>query len=235
MQAVAHGAVAAHGVAAAYGVAVAHGAAACEGSTVCIVDFDDTIFPTSQTADLSARELMDKWGSLTNLSDVVVHTLCSMRQHAAVYVVTNAGAAWVDNVKGCGNMSALASTQTWYDGLVSARDMCEGGDIPTKLWKHFAFRSIMDMHPAVTRLISIGDAWGDMEAAQAMTDRSPELCTVTVKFPKAQHADSLLQLWANIQLNAGEMVRAACSTHVDMDTGERGCVQHEEDPAAHAQ
>lgn len=129
-----------------------------------LVDWDDTLFPTSHLSknniDLLNIESIKKTQigySLIKLDTLLYKLLTNMLQHGKIIIVTNALMKWI-------NLSSklLVKTTELLNSkieIISARERYQA-QFPHDpyLWKHLTFESIVKNFNNLNQVISIGDA-----------------------------------------------------------------------------
>jgi len=184
--------------------------------TTFIVDWDDTLFPTSALQALGPETLRD---AFTHLDSLVEQLLMTMLSVPCSYVVllTNANLTWVFHAADefMPKVSKLLREPPKNFELISAHrsrsDLPEVGTpeyiAAVQTWKREAIRPLSvsiqelidDANAATCQVISVGDSPHDLEAAHALSTllRCDQRLVKTVQMkPRPNHAELFGQLRA---------------------------------------
>jgi hypothetical protein len=149
------------------------------GKSIFVVDWDDTLFPTSRWEG--------EKNSLAALEPVVCHMLCELVKRGSTLIVTNSEDGWVDFCIKSSSWSQL-ETLMGFIPVYSAQSRFASAECtnPSE-WKKLAFDSILstiDSH----QIISIGDGPSEREAAVAAASNVSKVskCIATAKFPSVE-------------------------------------------------
>lgn len=126
---------------------------------VCIVDWDDTVFPTSEFKDFEI-EMLTTLTAYPELEDRICKMFAEISKHAAPYIVSNASADWLNRCLAI--FPKLAALGIPY---ISARDFNNGFE--RDQWKSRTFAMICETYSA-KRLITLGDMDEHMHAARLL-------------------------------------------------------------------
>lgn len=124
--------------------------------TLVLIDWDDTLFPTTWSMEISKTRNVDLGKfNLTLLDRTIFQLISTLLTIADVKIVTNASMEWIIKT-----LSYLPSSNYLISEnieIISARDKF-GEKYPMRLWKINVFNSIFDSyHTKSKNIISIGD------------------------------------------------------------------------------
>lgn len=123
-------------------------------TTITIIDWDDTLFPTSwvmlNKIPIKKNDIFDK------LDKLIYNFLSTI--NGIIYIVTNAMIKWVQL-----SLSVLPKTADFINNntsVISAKEKYEGQTRNIMDWKKFTFKEIANNHVLnnIKNIISIGDA-----------------------------------------------------------------------------
>lgn len=171
--------------------------------TLCILDWDDTILPSSWVHENCRR--FGVWAPITpqqrevlaELAQRAAETIQAAKQIGTVLVVTNAARGWIE-------LSCLRFLPTLFPllesvKLLSARTMYESQDLPLPShWKLAAFSDelhrIFDADRARRKnIVSIGDGIHEREALLMATADLPNCRVKVLKFVEQPAVEELRQ------------------------------------------
>lgn len=190
--------------------------------TLIILDWDDTLFPTSWTInkgiDLTDKNVQNKYIVFFSKLDMLVHKLIfNMIKYGKVIVVTNAMAKWVDI-----SSNVLPNTSTLikkHVKIVSAKDMYRKkypNNIP--LWKKLIFHRLAKEYyknnKSHQNIISIGDAMYEYEALVSLSDNKNSKYLKSIKFIEKPTFDKLIDQLEVLQGSFNNMVKK--KNHMDL-------------------
>lgn len=136
---------------------------------VCIVDWDDTVFPTSEFKDFEIEML----STYPELEDRICKMFAEISKHAAPYIVSNASADWLNRCLAI--FPKLAALGIPY---ISARDFNNGFE--RDQWKSRTFAMICETYSA-KRLITLGDMDEHMHAARLLDSIVTSVASIRFK------------------------------------------------------
>jgi len=204
----------------------------CPEQTVIVLDWDDTLCPTSAMRDLGftpygARPVAQP--RLREHSHAVVELLLAASKLSdKVVIVTNAQEGWVEATCTAW-MPELLPTLKFYE-IVSARAQWEPRGFTSPLdWKKMAFSEIITsfysraFNETVANVISVGDADYEREALlQVMASRPLSkfgACRAkAVKFDERPSTERLLRQLRLLTLGLGQVVEHDDSLDVQLDS-----------------
>lgn len=130
-----------------------------------ILDWDDTMFPTSWTIKnnikISNKEYSKQYQILfEDLDKLLSKMLTQFLIYGKVYIVTNGSERWIKS-----SIDILPNTKKIVESnilVISSRDIHKDTDVPIHNWKNNTFKKIVDIENSEGELfktiISIGDA-----------------------------------------------------------------------------
>ena len=132
-------------------------------SVVTIIDFDDTLFPTSFFGKLETMPVIVK-SHMGAYRQLVNHFMQNIQQHSdKVYIVSNASQGWIDSASSA-YLPELADIE-----VISAKDKySEKYPAASWVWKKKVFEEIITKHPDIKQFISIGDGPDEFISAQQL-------------------------------------------------------------------
>jgi len=174
---------------------------------VILVDWDDTILPTTwlqlqgllgvdgsiNTLNMSSQQQM----LLHDLESKVMQVLWTAMGHGRVVVVTNAAEGWAQ--ASCSAfLPDLCHVLDQLD-VISARSMyeCKGETSPSS-WKQLAFADVLDaafddLHSVQQHVISIGDSMYEHAALTAMQEKSSSHYAKSLKLMERPSIEVLIE------------------------------------------
>uniref|UniRef100_A0A7S1KZA1 Acid phosphatase n=1 Tax=Alexandrium catenella TaxID=2925 RepID=A0A7S1KZA1_ALECA len=170
-------------------------------ATLFILDWDDTIMPTTwlHSAGLLAdpASVNRHWGQLSVVADAAARTLSTLKQLGQIVIVTNAEEGWVQQSTVLfmpGLMMLLLGVQ-----VISARTLY-GQRIPNAPleWKRLAFESIIGsfrkrLSPGQqANVVSVGDLVAEQAALRSATRDVPECWGKSMKLQEHPHLGQLV-------------------------------------------
>lgn len=194
--------------------------------TTAILDWDDTICPSTYLASLGLR--VDDAGSLplalqkqlSQLEEAVINIVKEALRFGKVVVITNAEAGWVE-LSGKRFLPRVVSFLTTHDiKIVSARTSFESDfpDAPSS-WKMAAFsQEVAVMFPNEDELnvLVLGDSMSERDAAHALSTRLPNSRVKTVKFVERPSIDQLMRQVQLVAQSLPDLATYASSFDVDL-------------------
>lgn len=190
-----------------------------KNSTLIILDWDDTLFPTSWTVskniDLINPLMRKKYAhSFNNLDNRLSRLLTLLQNYGTVVIITNAMNEWVDL-----SSSVLPQTKPLLQNIeiVSAREMYQA-TYNMHEWKKLAFKYLISKHHQRTQynnLLSIGDADHEYNALIGLYnfESLPYKYMKSVKFMRSPEYAILLAQLGDLEKN----VKYICRSHRHMD------------------
>lgn len=194
--------------------------------TTAILDWDDTICPSSYLASLGLR--VDDPGSLpaplreqlAQLEIAVINIVKEALRFGAVVVITNAEAGWVE-LSGRRFLPSVVRFLEENDiRIVSARTSfeCDFPDAPSS-WKVAAFsQEVTHMFPDEDELnvLVLGDSMSERDAAHALGSRMPNSKVKTVKFVERPSIDQLMRQVQLVAQSLPDLASYSSSFDVDL-------------------
>lgn len=197
-------------------------------STLIIIDWDDTLFPTTWVHDnnISLLNNVNKnKNKFYELDNTIFDVLTNLSKLGKVVIVTNAAKKWV-------SMSSVVLPQTKQlinesINVISARDMYKK-EYPkdTYIWKKLVFKNLVLTHFmyrfSTENIVSIGDADYEYKALVDLYNnnlKTPKRILKSVKLIRYPSVDVLLD-----QLKVlNDSVSDICShnTHIDLVFGNK--------------
>lgn len=134
--------------------------------TLIIIDWDDTLFPTSwvvqKDIDLHNKKTRERYAVFfSELDNILCKLLIKMINMSTVVIVTNASMRWIE-VSGKMIPNAFNFINQHIE-IISARDIYQN-KYPNNahMWKEIVFKNLINIHlnksKKVQNIISIGDA-----------------------------------------------------------------------------
>lgn len=175
----------------------------CASKTTAILDWDDTICPSTHLSQLGLR--VDDVGDLPDvlqeqlaqLEVAVINIMREAMRFGNVVVITNAEAGWVE-LSGRRFLPDVIEFIRMYDiKVVSARTNFEK-EFPNapSSWKVASFsQEVKQMFPHDDQLnvLVLGDSMSERDAAHALGGRMPDSKVKTVKFVERPSIDQLMR------------------------------------------
>ncbi len=121
-------------------------------SAVTILDWDDTLFPSTNKSD----------HDLSLLEPVICNLVENLKQRSLTVIVTNSQTGWINLCLEQHGWESLRQILVRVP-IFSARDWWEKDSPDPTEWKKRAFESLLNQIPTV-QLISIGDSESEHEA-----------------------------------------------------------------------
>ena len=136
--------------------------------TIYLVDWDDTLFPTSfcnkNNIDLKNSSNIDNYKLFfIELDKTILNILEKLKLSGTIYIITNASILWIKNC-----LKTLPKTKNYIVNnkirIISARDMYSKLNNSPLKWKIFTFQNVIDIvmnnnnNNNILNIISIGDA-----------------------------------------------------------------------------
>ncbi|CAN8069957.1 unnamed protein product [Agarophyton chilense] len=194
--------------------------------TTAIIDWDDTICPSTYLASLGLR--VDDRGSLPavlrtqleQLEEAVVEIVKEALRFGKVVIITNAEAGWVE-LSGRRFLPRVVNFLVENDiKIVSARTSFESDypDAPSS-WKVAAFsQEVAVMFPNEDELnvLVLGDSMSERDAAHALSTRLPNSRVKTVKFVERPSIDQLMRQVQLVAQSLPDLATYASSFDVDL-------------------
>lgn len=194
--------------------------------TTAILDWDDTICPSTYLASLGLR--VDDPGSLPlslqnqleMLEVAVINIVREALRFGKVVVITNAEAGWVE-LSGRRFLPRVVHFLASHDiKIVSARTSFESDypDAPSS-WKMAAFsQEVACMFPNDDELnvLVLGDSMSERDAAHALSNRLPNSRVKTVKFVERPSIDQLMRQVQLVAQSLPDLATYASSFDVDL-------------------
>lgn len=194
--------------------------------TTAILDWDDTICPSTYLASLGLR--VDDPGSLplslqkqlSQLEMAVINIVKEALRFGKVVIITNAEAGWVE-LSGKRFLPAVVSFLDQHDiKIVSARTSFESDypDAPSS-WKMAAFSqevAVMFPNDDELNVLVLGDSMSERDAAHVLSTRLPNSRVKTVKFVERPSIDQLMRQVQLVAQSLPDLATYACSFDVDL-------------------
>lgn len=203
------------------------GGVSCERSkTTAILDWDDTICPSTYLASLGLR--VDDSASLPvplqqqleQLEQAVINIVKKALRFGAVVIITNAEAGWVELSGRRFLPRVVQFLEAHHIKIVSARTSFESHypDAPSS-WKVAAFsQEVSEMFPGDDELnvLVLGDSMSERDAAHALGSRMPNSRVKTVKFVERPSIDQLMRQVQLVAQSLPDLASYASSFDVDL-------------------
>jgi len=180
--------------------------------TLILLDYDDTVFPTSWCATRRFDACVTKDDEFTenerarllDLDEVLCSVILKMENLGTVILVSNATEEWILQT----SMSHLKNFHKMLGSIVRVFSCPTvfGRGLPLEQWKVLGFRSILDEAQAAMaavseyttpmngfNLIVVGDDTLEMDAAHAT--RAPDDLLKTVQFMRRPSLSNVLEEW----------------------------------------
>lgn len=194
--------------------------------TTAILDWDDTICPSTYLASLGVR--VDETGvlspslkaQLAKLEEAVIDIVKEALRFGAVVIITNAEAGWVE-LSGRKFLPGVVRFLEDNDiKIVSARTTfeCDFPDAPSS-WKVAAFsQEVTQMFPDEDELnvLVLGDSMSERDAAHALGSRMPNSKVKTVKFVERPSIDQLMRQVQLVAQSLPDLASYSSSFDVDL-------------------
>lgn len=194
--------------------------------TTAILDWDDTICPSTHLASLGLR--VDDPSALppalqrqlAQLEVAVINIVEEALRFGQVVIITNAEAGWVE-LSGRRFLPRVVSFINSHDiKVVSARTSFESDypDAPSS-WKMAAFsQEVAVMFPNEDELnvLVLGDSMSERDAAHALSSRLPNSRVKTVKFVERPSIDQLMRQVQLVAQSLPDLATYASSFDVDL-------------------
>ncbi|CDW82973.1 adp-ribosylation factor gtpase- [Stylonychia lemnae] len=172
-----------------------------QNQNLVILDWDDTIFPTSHLNPVDESQydfLLEKYQKyLTEIEEQAIKLFQSCTKQCKVVIITNAKKGWVE-FSSRKFMPNLHNFLMKYVKIVSARvDYEEQYPMDTYKWKQLAFQKLWECKDlqldkaAITNLITFGDSEYEMEAARKFGARSEKCFVKLIKLRECPSFDEL--------------------------------------------
>jgi len=190
-------------------------------STLIILDWDDTLFPTSWTVskniDLINPLMRKKYIQNFHDLDIILSSLLTaLSNYGTIVIITNAMPEWIEL-----SSSVLPKTKKILQHLevISAREMYQSTYNMSE-WKKLAFKYLIFKHAEKNRynnLLSIGDADYEHVALVALYDSEiiPNKYMKSIKFVRSPEYEVLLDELRQIEKD----VKYICKSprHLDLE------------------
>lgn len=194
--------------------------------TTAILDWDDTICPSTYLASLGLR--VDDPGSLPlslqkqleQLEVAVINIVKEALRFGNVVIITNAEAGWVE-LSGRRFLPRVVKFLASHDiKIVSARTSFESDfpDAPSS-WKMAAFShevAVMFPNEDELNVLVLGDSMSERDAAHALSTRLPNSRVKTVKFVERPSIDQLMRQVQLVAQSLPDLATYAQSFDVDL-------------------
>lgn len=173
--------------------------------TICVIDWDDTCYPTTQLNSNPEPGILPYMPLLgCRLKRTFEHAIAMTD---VVYIVTNAKLEWL---KHCikASFPSLFDTFESRVNLVSARDSFGGEESHDMCltWKLKAFQSILDYHSEsvtdLVRFLSFGDSPAEEYALKMLTmpsKSSADIVKINVNFPVSMDSRFIQGAWEAVE------------------------------------
>lgn len=195
--------------------------------TTAILDWDDTICPSSALASLGLRvddasQLpLQLRQQLEQLELAVIHIVEQALRFGNVVIITNAEAGWVE-LSGRRFLPRVVSLLNRHSiKIVSARSCFEAHypDAPSS-WKCAAFEHEVDAmfpdHQDELNVLVLGDSMSERDAAHALSLRLPKSKVKTVKFVERPSIDQLMRQVQLVTQSLPDLATYASSFDIDL-------------------
>jgi hypothetical protein len=200
------------------------------GQTVIILDWDDTILPSSYLCQhgYPAGKSISTKPTINSIAAASAKFIALAQSLGQVFIITNAASGWVEH--SCRKYMPQLLPSLKGIPIISARtnhEKCHPDNV--QMWKNEAFLELakkqLDLE-AVTNLVAIGDSWNEIDALHMMGKEFPHVVTKTVKFVECPSLAELLQQLHNVHRNLSGIVTSgssveACFKQQDFDVVEQ--------------
>lgn len=163
--------------------------------TLIVLDYDDTLFPTTELRRLGYATTVqeelpdDELAEIQQIEDQAIRLVELCAQHGSVILLTNAEGRWL-RLSTASYMPRLRKQLEQYSRTVYGREFAETCPEDPGKWKELAFRDVLqslrqDLDGDQTiRLVSVGDSTFERQAAKDAGAASDEFGKVEVKTVK---------------------------------------------------
>lgn len=164
-----------------------------KASSIIVLDWDDTLFPTSVRTSCTMVPGSGKWNAACrSLEDAVIDLLKICLVVAQVQIVSNASMDWITQ-----SMAIYMPNLRWFVErnsirLISARDLAGDSSSDASIWKTDVFmREILRIQSAsgAVNFISVGDGDAELEAARSLRSESPDTVLKCVRLRRRPSMD----------------------------------------------
>ena len=163
--------------------------------TLIILDWDDTLFPTSwsirNNIDFTKKEVRDKYIVFFAKLDLLLYKLfINLLRYGQIYIVTNAMTKWIVS-----SSRILPFTQKLLKfrvNIMSARDLHQNSyPNDSFMWKKLVFEDIINNNVKANNIISIGDAEYEYKALINLHENDNRLLKA-IKFVQNPSFDTVI-------------------------------------------
>jgi hypothetical protein len=211
-------------------------------STLLVLDYDDTLFPTSRLCDdkecwskISAGEAVsdDDQKAIFEIESEALELVALCKRHGQCVLLTNAERSWL-SMSLTYYMPRLMCMLSEGVDVVFGRDFQEGCPLQPSMWKQRAFaqevRRLRErVGDATIQLVSIGDSEFERGAAQSASEEDGNVQLKTVKMLDLPTYQLLSQQLSQICTALPSILK---SSHpwldVDMEMHEKKASQQEQ-------
>jgi len=183
-------------------------------STLIILDWDDTLFPSSWLLKNKINITTESLQLFHKLDNILAKLLVRFSHYGRIIIVTNAHLSWVDI-----SSNLLPKTKKILTNItiISAKQTYMNKSPNPMSWKKYAFADILSKLRKIKNVISIGDAEYEYQALISLYNKKRIL--KTVKFMQnPDYATLLDQL--NVLYNAAKDICTA-SEYLDINFANR--------------
>ena len=148
-------------------------------STLTVIDFDDTLFPTTWAHDLDIN--LNNCDSivkdiLSTLDNKICEMIIHLHEHGDIIIISNGSKSWIQKcINNLPQTSCLVEIKVIK--IISARDLFEDR-YKSHLWKDLAFKCYISKHfhkknikcQIVKRILSLGDSKYEHDALTSLDE-----------------------------------------------------------------
>lgn len=153
--------------------------------TLIILDWDDTMFPTSWIANNKINLMnisnINKYITIFSKLDMLLHKLLiKLLNYGKVIIVTNAMSKWIKI-----SSTILPNTKKLIQKniiIISARDTYQNEIADMMIWKKLIFKQLINNNKVFQNIISIGDAEYERRALISLYEYGKNRFIKSIKF-----------------------------------------------------
>jgi chromatin segregation and condensation protein Rec8/ScpA/Scc1 (kleisin family) len=175
--------------------------------TLTILDWDDTLFPTTW---FNNKKIMD-YSLLSKLDLLLEQLLRKFATCSKTVIVTNAAMKWIEMTLDL-LPSTKATIKKYKIDIISAKDMYQNRTSDMMMWKKLTFRDLVNRTNA-TNIISIGDAIYEFNALIELYTKKTRRILKTIRLLQSPNYDVLIDQLEVINKSVNQI----CNTKGYMD------------------